>query len=157
MLNRGCNTFKYTDINDQGVLYGMLYSGLIALGTATSNYPDNDYSPLLDSLNKVNEFGEQYTFGDAFVKKNVSFSSYLFEILIGAGSLTAQPYIPYGETLVQDSSLTITGTQTIDNAGMYYRLKDLNVTETGNATIHAKEIRIYPETDIKGYARFYVN
>jgi hypothetical protein len=145
--------------NDLGLLYGMGNNGLISL-TSTKDYWGSEidpFYPFTNTLNAVNYFGLAATMGDGM---RSIFNAYGIcgppsnenYVLIGAGTLKAAPYIPYGMQMQQLSGGNIENTDTCNYSGQLIWLQNFNVASTGNFTAIGKEIRIYAESDLKGEA-----
>jgi hypothetical protein len=140
--------------NCLGLLYGMAHSGLISLTSAIS-YPgceDNPFTPFTTSLTGKDSYGQWNTFGKALLAQYNSGNIFIPLVFIGAGTLRADStaYVPYGTQEVTIANQQISSDTTNSDPGDLIWLQGLNVTSTGNYTAVGKEVRIYPESDLKG-------
>jgi hypothetical protein len=74
-----------------------------------------------------------------------------FFIFIGAGTLKASAYVPYGTTMQTFNGVTISTTGQLYNyPGQLIWLENFTVTPTGGLTVQGKEVRVYAESDLNG-------
>ena len=140
-----------------GTLYALGHNGLVCMGAADEDLPGIDRSYFTKAINNGMDFGEAFlTFQNTrFVVGDSNKIITNFYILLGAGSLLAQPYIQFGSSI--EEYKTITWCDTVDyNTPVFID----NVTVNGQGTYvitswhhssspfgtHA-EIVIRPETD----------
>jgi hypothetical protein len=72
-------------------------------------------------------------------------------ILIGAGTLKAPAYIPYGTSKQNICCVAVTTTgNTYSYPGNLVWVEDFNVATSGGCTIQGREVRVYSESDLKG-------
>lgn len=142
-LANSCHLSDYSSVtgaagNNVGLLMAMAHNGLISFGSVNSNYRGNDYLDYITAINSGKCFGDAFL--DYANSKGISDVSF---IILGAGTLKAQPYISYGSTVIRNATLA--------NTTYNYEtpLHLVNVTAVAGNTstiITNKEIRISPET-----------
>ena len=150
------NTSDFTNqtltiqVNDNlALLYGMTHGGLMSFTSAIS-YPGDEHSPgewptftstIADPLKN---------FGDGSLAAANAFSSNPY-VLIGAGTLKAGAYVPYGTTMQTLAGITVSTTGYLYNyPGQLIWMEDFIVTATGGCLVKGNEVRVYPESDLKG-------
>jgi hypothetical protein len=152
-LTCACNLGKFTVAKNNANLYALGHNGLICMSAATSDWSYNDKTPYVAALSEGLDFGEAY-----LRKQNASFWSgwtYLIEVLLGAGTLYAHPYVEFGSVIEESKTITTATTRTT-NSPVLIRDVTVNgagswhVTSTYNATSSPKcthsEIVVRQET-----------
>jgi len=167
-INSGCGVGNYyaacydpndftnntltAEIDDNlALLYGMTHGGLISFTSAVS-YParENNASYYSWSTFTSTIAGPSKTFGDGSLALANETPAIPY-VLIGAGTLKASAYIPYGTTMQTLAGITISTTgQLYSYPGQLIWMEDFTVTAAGGCTVQGNEVRVYAESDLKG-------
>jgi hypothetical protein len=132
-----------------GNLYALGYNGLICMGTSNSDLEGNDKGPFTRALRDGGSFGQAY-----LEKINSPFFSEVLFVLLGAGTLRAQPYVQFGSMVLEGFHVGSPRTDTTDKPVLIR-----NVTASANWVVtstHSSsspsgthgEIVVRPETSL---------
>lgn len=138
IISNGCNTHDINAENNIGLLYGMIYEGLISIGSSTVHTNEGTRIQLLSQLNRNISFGNSFlTSANALYSNSTHF---IVDELIGAGSLKPKARFRFNKNL---TSSTITQT---DPHILEHSTANLGIVYT-DTTSHG--ISLYPEFTAK--------
>lgn len=142
------NNFAFSSIDNLGNLYALGHSGLISLGTSNNNHAGRTYDVFMKDIAQGKSFGEAFLdqVNDGFWIGNVY-------ALLGAGTLRAQPYIPYNTYGIENQNIS---TPKVSSYTRPCKISNVTITETGSFDLTSvsssktpAQVVIRPETQFK--------